>query len=118
MAVPIKRRPPGNERDGKQEDQLRASGEASKPPGTCTCQEWQNLAGEVQAAWQTGRCSLGVAESLQDHLPTAGLESEAEDSCWEWWPFRTHPPGDKQPAGCQSPTEVTSPNVYVLPLPY
>lgn len=72
MAVPIKVRPPGNEKDDKQEDQLRASGEASKPPGTCTCQEWQNLAEEVQAAWQIGRCSFRVAENLQYHLPTAG----------------------------------------------
>lgn len=61
-----------------------------------------------------GRCSSRVAERLQDHLPTAGWKSEAEDGCWEWplEKLQIKASGDKKPAGCQSPTEVTSPNVY------
>lgn len=63
-----------------------------------------------------GRCSSRVAESLQDHLPTAGSKCEAEDSYWEWplekLQIRTHPQVTKKTVGCQSPTEVTSPNVY------
>lgn len=59
----------------------------SEHPGRPASPRDMHLSGMAKPSWRgpgsmaIGRCSSRVAESLQDHLPTAGSKSEAEDSC-------------------------------------